>query len=307
MWAGKFDVVSGPSEFSEGNKGYDPPGPGKPFGNVISAGELIDQSINGKYVNELGTYVDNGTNNYDYIIVIPFIFESFSSDTIYGKREEELGNNIYDFSCSCYVRDTNDKDGTPYDAGDVDSEFFTVKSSDATGWYGGLPRDIRNHTYPKGSATNPTTIIMTGSILDLNSDSGYSRSARENLTTAEVKAISEQLPEVPTLITLASFEAIPGNRSVTLRWITESEVDNAGFNLYRSEQTEGGYIKMNEALVPAQGSSTQGSAYEFVDSGLKNGVKYYYMLEDVDIKGKTEKHGPQSATPHLIYTPVLRR
>ena len=32
----------------------------------------------------------------------------------------------------------------------------------------------------------------------------------------------------PTAITLSSFDAKPGNRSVTLIWVTETEIDNAG-------------------------------------------------------------------------------
>ena len=66
-------------------------------------------------------------------------------------------------------------------------------------------------------------------------------------------------------------------------------------------------MKINEALIPAEGSSTQGLAYEFVDTVLKNGVRYYYMLEDVDTKGKAEKHGPESATPRFIYAPLSHR
>jgi hypothetical protein len=84
-------------------------------------------------------------------------------------------------------------------------------------------------------------------------------------------------------------------------------VENAGFNLYRSESADGGYVKINEALIPAEGSSTQGAQYEYVDTGLENGVKYYYLLEDLDTKGKAEKHGPQSAAPRLIYAPLAHR
>jgi hypothetical protein len=60
-------------------------------------------------------------------------------------------------------------------------------------------------------------------------------------------------------------------------------------------------------LITAQGSSAQRAVYEFVDSGLKNGVRYSYILEDIDIKGKAEKHGPESVTPRLIYAPLSYR
>ncbi|MGB9553896.1 MAG: hypothetical protein ACPL7L_05930, partial [bacterium] len=131
-WEGKFDVVSGPAEFAEDM--YDLPSAEKPFGNILSAGELVDQSINGLYVNGWGNLVDNGTNNYEYIIAIPFFFESVSSDTVYGKREEILWNNKPTPGFSYYTRDDTDKDGSEYDTGDIDEEYFTVKTFDGTGW-----------------------------------------------------------------------------------------------------------------------------------------------------------------------------
>ena len=104
-----------------------------------------------------------------------------------------------------------------------------------------------------------------------------------------------------TLITLSSFTATPKAGKVTLQWGTETEIDNAGFNLYRSETEDGNYTKINSSLIPAQGSSTQGANYEFIDYGLKNGKTYYYKLEDIDLNGTSTMHGPVKATPRLIY------
>jgi hypothetical protein len=103
-----------------------------------------------------------------------------------------------------------------------------------------------------------------------------------------------------TVITLSSFTATPKNRDVILEWKTESEIDNAGFNLYRSTSESGEYIKINDSLIPSQGSSTQGASYEFVDKDVKNRKTYYYKLEDIDLKGTATMHGPVSATPRWI-------
>ena len=86
-----------------------------------------------------------------------------------------------------------------------------------------------------------------------------------------------------------------------MQWNTESETDNAGFNIYRSTSEDGEYIKINDSLIPAQGSSTQGATYEYVDAGLKNKKTYYYKLEDIDLKGTSTMHGPVSATPRWIF------
>ncbi len=74
-----------------------------------------------------------------------------------------------------------------------------------------------------------------------------------------------------------------------------------GFNLYRSTSEDGEYIKINDSLIPAQGSSTQGASYEFVDNDVQNRKTYYYKLEDIDFNGTSTMHGPVSAMPRMIY------
>jgi hypothetical protein len=105
----------------------------------------------------------------------------------------------------------------------------------------------------------------------------------------------------PTVVDLSQFKLIPGNKKVTILWDTATEVDNAGFNIYRADSDPGKYGKINNSLIPAEGTSTQGAHYEFEDYGLKNRVTYYYILEDVDIFGKSTYHGPIAVTPRWIY------
>jgi hypothetical protein len=105
----------------------------------------------------------------------------------------------------------------------------------------------------------------------------------------------------PTVVSLIDFNAIPGNRIVTLGWSTASETDNAGFNLYRSEAENGEYAKLNVSILPAKGSSTAGANYEFIDNNVKNRKTYYYKLEDIDLSGISTMHGPVSATPRRIF------
>jgi hypothetical protein len=105
----------------------------------------------------------------------------------------------------------------------------------------------------------------------------------------------------PTLVTLIDFHAVNGSSSVTLVWSTASEIDTAGYNLYRAEAENGNFIKINNSLIPAQGTSTQGANYEFIDTNVQNRKTYYYKLEDIDLNGVSTFHGPASATPRLLY------
>jgi len=101
--------------------------------------------------------------------------------------------------------------------------------------------------------------------------------------------------QVPTLIELSTFTATPSGRVVILEWTTASEIDNAGFNLYRAESEDGEYVKINNSLIPAKGSPTSGTTYQYIDNEVRNRETYYYKLEDIDLNGTSTMHGPVSA------------
>jgi len=83
---------------------------------------------------------------------------------------------------------------------------------------------------------------------------------------------------------------VPG--PVIVEWTTESEVNQAGFNIYRSENPGGPYVKLNDSLIPASPDPVTGGEYSFTDTTAEAGVTYYYQLEDVELDGKTTMHGP---------------
>jgi hypothetical protein len=104
-----------------------------------------------------------------------------------------------------------------------------------------------------------------------------------------------------TAIVLSKFTAAAGFRKTILTWATETEIDNAGFNIYRAEKADGEYVKINNALIPASGSAAQGAAYTFTDDTAKIWKTCYYKLEDIDLNGTAAMHGPVSATPRLMF------
>jgi len=102
-----------------------------------------------------------------------------------------------------------------------------------------------------------------------------------------------------TLITLASFTASRQIGLIVLSWNTVSELDNAGFNLYRADAPDGEYVKINTSLIPAKGSAAEGMSYEFIDRDVRLWQTYYYKLEDIDLHGTATLHGPVSAAARL--------
>ena len=102
----------------------------------------------------------------------------------------------------------------------------------------------------------------------------------------------------PTAVKLKRFGAFPQGSSVRVRWETASEIDNLGFNVYRSNTRAGPKGKLNAALIPPKvpPGSPFGARYEYIDTyRLRPGRIYFYWLEDVDIYGHTTMHGPVKA------------
>ena len=82
--------------------------------------------------------------------------------------------------------------------------------------------------------------------------------------------------------------------SVLVEWSTASELDTAGFNLYRSETSTGPFVQVNPELIPASSDPLAGSSYTYEDSDVRPGWTYYYQLEEVEINGSTGRFGPIS-------------
>ncbi len=102
-------------------------------------------------------------------------------------------------------------------------------------------------------------------------------------------------------VSLTSFKATAGNGLVILDWKTESETNNLGFNILRSQNENGVYqlitsFKNNKELE-GLGSSATGKDYRFIDTEVTNGQTYWYRLEDVSLTGAKKQHGPVMAKP----------
>lgn len=102
-----------------------------------------------------------------------------------------------------------------------------------------------------------------------------------------------------TDIRLVDFYAIGYEDSVEITWQTGCEIDNVGFNLYRSEYETGSYTKINPFIIAGAGDTFIGNSYTYVDTGVINGQIYYYKLEDIERNGTTQMHGPAVAHPGL--------
>ena len=73
--------------------------------------------------------------------------------------------------------------------------------------------------------------------------------------------------------------------AVVITWSTESELDNAGFNILRSQSRTGEFTRINPQLIPGAGTTGEKSAYTWTDTSAKPNVLYFYQIEDVSLAG----------------------
>lgn len=104
--------------------------------------------------------------------------------------------------------------------------------------------------------------------------------------TATVDMGADEFPQ-PTAIILIFFKALNHSTGVTLKWKTGSELNSAGFHLWRSNLKHGDYRKITKSMVPAKGGPSSGADYELIDSNVKSGQIYFYKLEEISMDGKS--------------------
>jgi len=80
--------------------------------------------------------------------------------------------------------------------------------------------------------------------------------------------------------------------SVEVEWVTASELNTVGFNLYRSQTSDGQYEQINDSLIPASPDPLTGGEYSYLDKGVEVGLTYYYRLEEIDSVGNSTYFGP---------------
>ena len=109
--------------------------------------------------------------------------------------------------------------------------------------------------------------------------------ANESGNSNEASATPAAVPPAPP----TNLVATPGFQQVALDWDDNTEPDFAGYNVYRSTTQGGPYTKINGALVVAS---------IYTDTGLTNGVTYYYVVTAENTGGQESANSNEaSATP----------
>ena len=81
--------------------------------------------------------------------------------------------------------------------------------------------------------------------------------------------------------------------AVVITWSTQSELNNAGFFIKRSQQRNGEFKVINAAMIRGFGTTSEKQTYTYTDTTAQPNVVYYYQIEDVSLDGQrqTLTHG----------------
>ena len=76
--------------------------------------------------------------------------------------------------------------------------------------------------------------------------------------------------------------------AVVITWSTQSELNNAGFFIKRSQQKDGEFKVINATMVQGAGTTSEKQFYTYQDSTAQPNVVYYYQIEDVSLDGNRQ-------------------
>ena len=76
--------------------------------------------------------------------------------------------------------------------------------------------------------------------------------------------------------------------AVVITWATQSELNNAGFFIKRSNQRDGEFQVINATMVPGAGTTSEKQTYTYTDTTAQPNIVYYYQIEDVSLDGQRQ-------------------
>jgi hypothetical protein len=92
----------------------------------------------------------------------------------------------------------------------------------------------------------------------------------------------------PLPVELSSFNVLQIGSSVLLKWRTETEINNFGFDVERASYLNGSIFQWRKiGFVEGSGNSNSPQKYSFIDNP-QAGSKYYYRLKQIDSDGQFE-------------------
>jgi len=141
---------------------------------------------------------------------------------------------------------------------------------------------------------NGTWVDMGGSVT----------TASNYVTLTGLSAVSDlagdwafaDINDSPLPVMLSSFDAKLVSEGIELQWVTESEINNLGYEIWKSDNEFDQYRLLSDyhtnELLKGKGNSSSQNNYEYIDNDIMMDDTYYYKLYSVDYNGFKTEFGP---------------
>ncbi|MCK5145852.1 T9SS type A sorting domain-containing protein [bacterium] len=98
--------------------------------------------------------------------------------------------------------------------------------------------------------------------------------------------------DISLAVSMSSISAEITDEGLTLHWRTESELDCAGFHIWRRNENSDTFVCLTSELILARGSGSEAVEYKYVDITAKPGKIYIYQIEEHEQNGQKYLHNP---------------
>ena len=130
-----------------------------------------------------------------------------------------------------------------------------------------------------------------------------------NGSAPDLGALEYDANDTPLPVKLVSFGVVNFKNNALIKWTTESELHTIGFEIYRANKENGKYTVIsdyqNNIDLEGRGNSSIRHEYQYLDTEIEPGKKYWYKIADTDYSNLKTFHGPiYFSIPEETKTPV---
>ena len=131
-----------------------------------------------------------------------------------------------------------------------------------------------------------------------------------NTTMGPIWSFTTEEEDISLPVFVSSFTAARSENEIYLEWLVGSELENAGFIIEKSVESESSpffeiasYVTMDE--LKGRGNASDIKFYSFVDRDILKGQTYFCRLSDVSTRGERTYHDTIRINPELVIPELI--